>query len=111
LYDKALTIDPHYVEAANNLAQILSLHPDARFRDGNRAVQLAEMAAGARQFKDPLSLDTLAAAYAETGRFPDAIKAIDSAIELARASKDAELLEHLESRRALYVAGKPARAG
>ena len=111
LYDQALEIDPNYADAANNLAQILSLHPDARFRDGERAVQLAEVAARVRHFKDPLSLDTLAAAYAEAGRFSEAIKTVDSAIELARAAKDAELVEHLEMRRALYVAGKPARAG
>jgi protein O-mannosyl-transferase len=110
LYNKALAIDPNYAEAANNLAQILSLHPDARFRDGKHAVQLAEIAAAARQFQDPLSLDTLAAAYAESGRFPEAMKTIDTAIELGRARSDLELVEHLTKRRALYASGKPARA-
>lgn len=110
LYDKALAIDPHYADAANNLAQILSLHPAQHFRDGKRAVQLAEIAVAARKFQDPLTLDTLAAAYAEAGRFPDAMRTIDSAIELGRKLNDDDLMEHLESRRKVYAAGKPARA-
>ena len=55
-------------------------------------------------------LDTLAAAYAEVGRFSDAIRTIDSAIELGRATGSKQLSEYLERRRALFVAGKPARA-
>jgi len=110
LYEKALQIDPRYAEAANNLALILATHSDERFRDGARAVQLAEMAAAARGFKDPISLDTLAAAYAEVGRFEDALRTMDSAIVLGRATGSKPLIDHLQARRALYAAGKPARA-
>jgi tetratricopeptide (TPR) repeat protein len=110
LYQQALQVDPRYAEAANNLALILATHPEERFRDGVRAVQLAEIAATAQEFKDPVSLDTLAAAYAEVGRFSDALRTVDSAIGLGRAMGSTQFIEHLEKRRALYVAGKPARA-
>lgn len=109
-YNCALKLDPTYAEAANNLAEILATHPSERFRDGPRAVQLAETAAKARGMTDPVSLDTLAAAYAEVGRFDDARRTIATAIELARPLNSKPLLDHLEARQALYAAGQPARA-
>lgn len=109
-YNRALELDPTYAEAANNLAEILATHPSERFRDGPRAVQLAETAARARNMTDPVSLDTLAAAYAEVGRFDDARRTIAAAIELARPLNSKPFLDHLEARQALYAAGQPARA-
>jgi Flp pilus assembly protein TadD len=110
LYQQALDVNPQYAEAANNLALILATHPNERFRNGSKAVQLAELAVTAREFKDPVSLDTLAAAYAEAGRFSDAMRTIDSAIQLSRVTGSTPLVEHLEKQRILYAAGKPARA-
>lgn len=110
LYNRALTLDPRYADAANNLALILATHPDEAYRDGPRAVQLAEVAVAARNRQDPVSLDTLAAALAEVGRYPEAVTAIDTAISLRKDAPPDAFLEHLQSRRALFAEGKPARA-
>ena len=40
--------------------------------------------------KDPAMLDTLAAAYAEAGRFTDAVRTAQAALELARGAGKAE---------------------
>ncbi len=110
LYDQALQADPNYAEAANNLALILATHPDDKIRDGARALKLAELAAKAHGYKDSVSLDTLAAAYAEVGRFPDAVKTIESAIALAGKTGAPEWVAQLKQRRDIYVSGKPVRA-
>ncbi len=61
-------------------AWTLSTHPQALMRDGSRAVELAEQACALRTKDHPFLLDALAAAYAETGQFPQALKAIGRAV-------------------------------
>ena len=69
-------------EDYNSLAWSFATDPDARRRDGPRAVDLAERAATATQRKDPMLLDTLAAAYAEHGQFTNAVRVQQEAIAL-----------------------------
>jgi len=57
----------------------------------------------------PPVLDTLAAAYAEAGRFEDATSTLDRAIELARRAEVLELVEKLTRRRVLYASGQAYR--
>ncbi len=52
-------------------------------------------------------LDTMAAAYAEAGRFPEAMATARQALELARQQNNQALLEGLRARIARYEAGKP----
>jgi tetratricopeptide (TPR) repeat protein len=111
LYERALKIAPDYPRAANNLAMIYATADDAQFRNSARAVELAEHACRLTGFKDPVSLDTLAAAYAEAGRFDDAMKTISAAIEIARSAGETKLVQYLELRRALYSASRPLRPG
>ena len=56
----------------NVAAWILATSPYKSLRDGNESVRLAELAWKLSGGNDPFSLATLAAAYAETGRFDDA---------------------------------------
>src|SRR5262249_18001928 len=58
--------------ALNGLAWALATCVDSAVRDGPAAVDLAEKAVAATNRKDANMLDTLAAAYAEVGRFSDA---------------------------------------
>ena len=111
LYERALKIAPDYLHAANNLAMIYATVDDAQFRNAARAVELAEHSCRLTGYKDAVSLDTLAASYAEAGRFDDATRIISSAIEVAKASGEDQLVRHLEQRRAIYAAGRPWSAG
>ncbi|HTU24146.1 MAG TPA: tetratricopeptide repeat protein [Pirellulales bacterium] len=104
-YEQALRVDRQSATAANNLAWLEATCPDAKFRDGKRAVQLATQACEAVQWQDATQLDTLAAACAEAGDFQAAVKWIEKALILAADSEKATYEAHL----ALYRAGKPYR--
>jgi tetratricopeptide (TPR) repeat protein len=108
-YHRALTLNPDMVEALNNLAWILAAHPSDELRNGAEAVRLAERACELSGRREPMLLGTLAAAYAEAGRFGEAVKTAEQARDLAAAAglkdvaaKNSELLK-------LYRAGKPCR--
>src|SRR5208283_1370777 len=73
-YQKALQIKPDYVAAQNNLAWVLAIAPQASLRNGSQAVQLAQRANQLTGNGNPVVLRTLAAAYAEAGRFPEAVE-------------------------------------
>jgi hypothetical protein len=55
------------------------------------------------------NLDTLAASYAATGRFDDAVATAQQAIELARAVGQTQLVSEVESRLDLYRSGHAYR--
>lgn len=95
--------------AANNLAWLLATNSDETIRDGKQAVEYAERLAKASQFKDIGTLDTLAASYAETGRFDDAVRTINDALGLSRTSNDGAWTERLEQRLQLYNNAMPLR--
>jgi len=83
-YAAALAADENNRVVLNNLAWHRAAHPDPGVRHGEDAVRLAEKAARLTNRNDPSVLDTLAAAYAEAGRFPDAVATAESALALAR---------------------------
>ena len=89
------------------LARQLALCPDRALRDPVEATQLAERLAEITQFGNPIVLDTLAAAYAGSGRFEDAIRTGHRALNLARQAGVDEMIPELEARVAAYEAGSP----
>lgn len=96
--------DPHVL---NELAWFLATCSRKDLRDGPRAVTLAERGAISGQVPDPGIYDTLAAAYAESGRFEDAIKAEETAVHLAKGEHFApEIISAWNSRLNLYRQGK-----
>ena len=57
-------------------------------------------------------LDTLAAAYAESGRFDAAVRSAGKAVELAEGLGNRQLAAEIRQRLQSYQAGKPCvRAG
>ena len=106
-YQAALKIKPAYPEALNNLARVLATFPQASLRNGGKAVELAQRANQLTGGGNPLILHTLAAAYAEVGRFGDAIRSAQKAIELAQAAGQKDLAAQLNSELKLYEAGLP----
>lgn len=68
----------------NELSWFLATCPVETLRDGNRAVKLARQGVFLAETPDPGLYDTLAAAYAESGNYEEAVKIQESAIYLAR---------------------------
>ncbi|PYK27199.1 MAG: hypothetical protein DME59_05325 [Verrucomicrobia bacterium] len=108
-WEKVLLIRPDNGNALNNLAWVFATSPDDSLRDGSRAVQLAEQATRISGSRMAMVWRTLAAAYAENGRFVDAIQTAQRAIELARNQGNAGLAAELQNTIALYETGKPLR--
>ena len=109
-YQEAMILAPDLAVALNNQAWALATNPNPDTRSGVEAVRLAEQACEVTQFNRPLFLGTLAAAYAEAGRFSDAVATAEKAERLATqaglpevAARNRQLLE-------LYHAGKAYHA-
>ena len=101
---------PDQVAILNRCAWILATAPDASLRNGSEATVLAERAVRQTQGRDPAILDTLAAAYAESGRFPEAVQTAQTALSQAEALGNTTLAESLQQRVDLYRVGTPYRA-
>ena len=71
-YAEAIRLQPDLLEALSNLAWIRATSEDSGLRNGPEAVRLAERACRLASRQVPGALDTLAAAYAEAGRFSEA---------------------------------------
>ena len=113
-FDEALTafvrareLDPDDPDALGGEARILATHPRAPRRDGTQAVELAERLVRNARIADPRYLDTLAAAYAEAGRFEEAVRTQSLAIERARVDGSAAWLASFAERLALYRRSLP----
>jgi spermidine synthase len=106
-YQRALQIDPYLVEALNNLAWLLATCPEASLRNGPEAVQHAEQACQLTQYRRTIMVGTLAAAFAEAGRFSEAVPTAQKACELASIFKEDDLLAKNQQLLELYRASKP----
>jgi tetratricopeptide (TPR) repeat protein len=109
LLQQLLRADPNSVDALSRLAWIRATHEDARLRDGAEAVRLATRACELTNHQNPQSLSSLAAAYAETGRFDEAVQTAQNALALARASGQSGVAAVLQSLLPLFQARTPCR--
>jgi tetratricopeptide (TPR) repeat protein len=101
-YQKAMQQQPQFILPQMHLAWMLATWPDAPIRDGSKAVTLAEKANELSHGADPQILRTLAAAYAETGRYPEAISTAQKALALATAQPNTALANELQKEIGLY---------
>jgi tetratricopeptide (TPR) repeat protein len=101
---KGLAADPNHVPTLRRTAWLLATAGDPALRNGALAVQLAERADRLTGGRDPAVVDALAAAYAETGRFPEAAERAERAARLASEQGKPELAPALKARAALYAA-------
>jgi Flp pilus assembly protein TadD len=106
---KAVLLKPNEVVYANQMAWVLATCPTDTIRNGSEAVDLALMAVRLSKGREPAILDTLAAAYAEAGRFSEAVDTVELAVSLASARGDAALADIIRQRIMLYRIGKPYR--
>ena len=106
-YQAALALQPANALFLNNLAWVLATCPVASIRNGAKAVELAQQAERITKAGNPAILGTLGAAYAEAGRFPEALRTAQHALELATAQTNAAQAEMLRANIALFQAGSP----
>ena len=112
---EALRLKPDLPQALSTVAWIFATDGDANLRNAGEAVQLAERLCAITRYRRAEYLDVLAAAYAEAGRFSDAIRVAQKAIELASAAGQQELApnghsglaQQIQERLKLYEAGRP----
>jgi tetratricopeptide (TPR) repeat protein len=109
-YRKALEIQPQFLPALIGITWMLATWPEASIRNGTEAVALAGIANQISMGNDPKVLRALAAAYAETGRFPEAVSTAQKAWALATAQSDKELTNELQTEIGLYQKNSPCRS-
>jgi tetratricopeptide (TPR) repeat protein len=108
-YDEAMALAPDDPHSRSNLAWVLATSTDASIRNGAKAVELAQQAVSLSGGREPLFFRTLAAAYAETGRFSDAIAVIQQTVAIARMQGKTGLANLLEEDVLLYRGHVPLR--
>jgi tetratricopeptide (TPR) repeat protein len=106
-YEHAARISTQDPVPRNNLAWILATSSDASIRDGNRAIEFAKQAVQLSRGKDPNYLRTLAAAFAESGRFAEAKETALQALQAAGRGSNSTLATALHDEIALYELGLP----
>jgi protein O-mannosyl-transferase len=108
-WQKVLAIQSDNGNAMSNLAWVFATSPDDSLRDGVKAVQLATEALRISGHRIPVIFRTLAAAYAETGEFSEAIQTAQQGIELANSQGNSGLVAELQGNIALYEQRRPLR--
>jgi Flp pilus assembly protein TadD len=106
-YQAAIQLKPDWPEPLNDLAWLRATYARADLRNGAEALQLAERACKLTQFKEARFVGSLDAAYAEAGRFPEAITTAEQARNLALAAGDKTIADLADDRLKLYRAGLP----
>lgn len=95
---------PKRSDLALKYAWLLATCPDARIRNGARAIEIAETVSGnSNGANDSGVFDCLAAAYAEAGRFDRAAGTIEEAIKMAGTHGQNQIITHLRERREQYL--------
>jgi tetratricopeptide (TPR) repeat protein len=108
-WKKALSKDPDDLQVLNDTAWVLATSKDATLRNGSAALPLAEHAVELTSAREPAILGTLAAVYAEAGRFDKAIELEQRATDLAMQQGNARLTQSLNERLALFQSKTPIR--
>jgi tetratricopeptide (TPR) repeat protein len=106
---ESLRSRPHDVALLNEIAWMLATNPNASIRNGAEALELALRAAQLSNGREPAVLGTLAAAYAEAGRFAEAVQTAEKALELATQQNQQQMVQSIRIKIPLYRAGTPFR--
>jgi len=109
-YRNALSMDSNNPVALNNLAWILATTDKPKLRNVEEAVQFATRAVKQTDYRQPLFMETLAAAYAQAGQFPQACEMAQAAGILAWVTGQMEMAAHDRKMLSLYSSGKTVDA-
>lgn len=105
----ALEADPDRVSDLNLAASVLATSPDSSLRNSGDALALADRAQTLTHGQDAAILDTLSAAYAEAGRFSNAIEIEQQAIAIATQQGKTALTDTLKAHLTRYESNTPVR--
>ena len=106
---ETLEIDPTNVAAQSGLAWTLATAPDPTLRNGIEALAISQRLSQTTEASNPMILRVLAAAYAEAGRFPEAIETTERGIALATSQYRSDLAALLQSDLKLLQSAQPLR--
>jgi tetratricopeptide (TPR) repeat protein len=104
-WQNALRLNPDNVSVLGKLAWLLATCNNPKYRNPNRAVELAENACKLTSYNNPGLLDILAAAYAASGKFDDAVKTAQKALAIATVTAQKDLASNIIHRLNLYRQG------
>jgi tetratricopeptide (TPR) repeat protein len=104
---RVLELQPQNADVLNSLAWLLVTRDEVSAENADKAIELARRACELTQHKNPRYLDTLAAAYAASGKFEDAVKTAEHAVTIAQTRGQEDLAGEIQSRIELYRAGRP----
>jgi len=108
-WERSLVLHPENLNARCNLAWVLSTNPNASTADGARALELVEPVAAGSGGANTTVLRVLAAAYARSGRFAEAVSTARQAREAAQRQGDQALAEQLQASLVQYEGQQPLR--
>jgi len=108
-FESALQFNRNHLKALAYLTRILAASDDVFIRSGKNALPFAERGLALSENSDPALLETAAMAYAEVGRFDDAIHAQQAATEILKTANESVALSDALRRLALYQARQPCR--
>jgi tetratricopeptide (TPR) repeat protein len=106
---ETLEIDSNNIAAQMGLAWALATAPDPTLRNGAEALAISQHLSQTSETSNPKLLRILAAAYAEVGRFPEAIETAQRGIGLATSQNQAELAARLQDDLKLFQSAQPVR--
>lgn len=105
-YSRAIKLDPNDAAFYNNFSWLLASCTDSAYRNGRLAVDLGVKANDLENWRQADYIDTLAAAYAESGRFDKAIEYQEQAISML-SSSDKATRKIYQERLHLYKTDRP----
>lgn len=108
-YRTALGLQPDSIHALSNLAWALATSPEASIRNGAQAVELAQRANELSGGNSAMVLQSLAAAFAEAGRFAEAVSAAEHALQLADPASQTTPVSDLRAQLGRYQKRSPYR--
>ena len=108
-FQKALAINSEIPQTLYNLSWIYATCEKRKYRNGINAVKLAEKLCMLTNYRQPLAMDALAAAYAENGNFGKAVETAQKALGMALQLGPEEHIIGIKKRLKLYQSGQPYR--
>jgi len=109
LFREALQIEPDNLQMLIFFARVLAATDDLQICNGPEALVLATRAGQLAGTVQPVTQDTLAMAYAATGRFDEAVQTGQAAVNLARDAGQKDDAAIMQQRLELYKRQLPWR--